>query len=51
MSNGGAAIHDPLEIWADLSTIQQPLLSGYAQGLPRYVWQWTDRRQPGRTDP
>lgn len=28
----------------------QPLISGYAQGLPWYAWQGTDRRQPGTTD-
>lgn len=28
----------------------QPLISGYAKGLPWYAWQGTDRCQPGTTD-
>lgn len=28
----------------------QPLISGYAQGLPWYAWQGTDRCQPSTTD-
>lgn len=28
----------------------QPLISGYAQGLPWYAWQGTDGRQPGTTN-